>query len=122
MHLKGEKELQAEKLYSLLEEEYSHIFDEYALFCKNLNIKNVEEIMEENQRQVRIFKSLHLLYNMELSLEEINTLISIYDKKPLLSVLGGITIVNDEPQLVHYIKTFISIMMTMGDNKHESAM
>lgn len=122
MHLKGEKELQAEKLYSLVEEEYSHIFDEYALFCKKLDIKNVEEIMEENQRQVRIFKSLHLLYNMELSLEEINTLISIYNKKPLLSVLGGITIVNDEPQLVHYIKTFISIMMTMGDNKHESTM
>lgn len=122
MHLKGEKELQAEKLYSLLEEEYSQIFDEYALFCKKLDIKNVEEIMKENQRQVRIFKSLHLLYNMELSLNEINTLISIYDKKPLLCALGSINIVNDEPQLIHYIRTFINIMMTMGDTRNDSTM
>ena len=83
MHLKGEKELKAEKVYSLLEAEYSKEFDKYADKCKSLNIKDVENIMSENRRQLVMFNALQVIYNMELTDSDVKYAIDPYTMKEI---------------------------------------
>lgn len=114
MHLKGERELKAEELYDIITDEFSTEYDKHVIYCKSLGTDNMDKIIEDDKKQVIMFHSMQTLFSMELSLDDINTLINVSNKSGILVVLASFIENINTDRLEEQIRTFIKISKAMG--------
>lgn len=108
MKLKGEKEFAAEKLYDILDNEMTTIVD---------SNDNIEEIAERAKGIYTKYRLVSRLYNIELELDEYQSLISISNNNCIIDLFfktfrkrEAYININNDTDVDTFIKTSIAFI------------